>query len=171
LDRRWIERSLPQRGRMCLLDAVLEWDAHRIVCRSGSHRAADHPLRSGDRLGIACAIEYAAQAMALHGVLAAAPTTASTATVAADPAVAADPRPPAGFLASVRDVYFGAARIDDIGADLLCTARRLAGDGGTVIYEFEVAADGSSSKDSHCLVGGRATIVLQSGPSNGPAEK
>jgi predicted hotdog family 3-hydroxylacyl-ACP dehydratase len=163
LDRSWIERSLPQRGRMCLLDAVLEWDERRIVCRSGSHRADDHPLRSGDGLGIACAIEYAAQAMALHGVLVAAPTAASTA--------AADAQPPAGFLASVRDVYFGAARIDDVSADLLCTATRLAGDAGTVVYEFEVAADGSSSKDSHCLVGGRATIVLQSGPSNGPAEK
>jgi predicted hotdog family 3-hydroxylacyl-ACP dehydratase len=132
---------------MCLLEEVLEWDAQRIVCRSGSHRAVDHPLRSGERLGIACAIEYAAQAMALHGVLVAA--TAAT-----------DPGSRAGYLASVRDVRFGAARIDDIGADLLCTATRLLGDGGTVLYEFGIVADRTAGEESHWLIGGRATIVL-----------
>jgi len=150
LDRRWIERSLPHRDRMCLLDEVMEWDALRIVCRSGSHRAADHPLRRGERLGIACAIEYAAQAMALHGVL-----------VAAANAPGPDQRAQrAGYLASVRDVRFGAARIDDIDADLLCTATRLAGDAGTVLYEFGIAADGPAGEGSRCLAGGRATIVV-----------
>jgi len=132
---------------MCLLDEVMEWDALRIVCRSSSHRAADHPLRRGERLGIACAIEYAAQAMALHGVLVAATT-------------AADPSPRAGYLASVRDVRFGAARIDDIGADLLCTATRLVGDAGTVLYEFGIAAARTAGEESHRLCVGRATIVI-----------
>ena len=132
---------------MCLLDEVREWDALRIVCRSGSHRAADHPLRRGDRLGIACAIEYAAQAMALHGVLVAATT-------------AADSGPRTGYLASVRDVRFGAARIDDFGGDLLCTATRLLGDAGTVLYEFAIAAERAAGEESHWLIGGRATIVV-----------
>lgn len=137
---------------MCLLDAVIEWDAMRIVCRSGSHRAVDHPLRSGERLGIACAIEYGAQAMALHGVLVAAVTAMPTAT---------DPRPQSGYLASVRDVRFGAARIDDVAADLLCTATRLAGDASTALYEFRIAADGSSSNAAQSLVEGRAIVVLK----------
>src|SRR5262250_1492609 len=72
LDHAWIEQHIPHKGRMCLLDEVLSWDAARIRCRSGSHRAADNPLRAHGRLGAACGIEYAAQAMAVHGALVAA---------------------------------------------------------------------------------------------------
>ena len=151
LDRGWIERSLPQRGNMCLLEEVLEWDSLRIVCRSGSHRAAGHPLRSAGQLGIACAIEYAAQAIALHGALCAAPTAASGVT---------DTAPRSGYLASVRDVRFGATRIDDVAVDLLCTASRLAGDAGTVLYEFRIAAAGGATNRSDWLIGGRATIAI-----------
>ena len=57
---------------MCLLDEVLSWDATRIRCRSNTHRTADNPLRAHGRLGAACGIEYAAQAMAVHGALVAA---------------------------------------------------------------------------------------------------
>ena len=70
LDRTWIERNIPHQGRMCLLDEVMEWDAQHIRCRSGTHRLPDHPLHSQGRLGVACGIEYAAQAMAAHGALA-----------------------------------------------------------------------------------------------------
>ena len=49
--------------------AEADWNAERISCVSRSHRAADNPLRAGGRLGIACGIEYAAQAMAVHGAL------------------------------------------------------------------------------------------------------
>jgi len=143
-DRTWIESKLPHQGRMCLLDEVMEWDAARIVCRGASHRAIDHPLRYGERLGIACAIEYAAQAIALHGAL-----------------CADEPVPRMGYLASVRDVRFGAARFDDIETDLLCSATRLAGDSGTVLYEFQVAAAGGGHHgQSRWLVSGRATIAV-----------
>lgn len=79
LDRNWIEQHIPHKGRMCLLDAVVSWDATRIRCRSASHRAPDHPLRAHGRLGIACGIEYAAQAMAVHGALVAASAPLSSA--------------------------------------------------------------------------------------------
>jgi len=72
LDRAWIESRIPHHGPMCLLDEVIGWDAERITCTSSSHRSADNPLRARGRLGIACGIEYAAQAMAVHGALIAA---------------------------------------------------------------------------------------------------
>jgi predicted hotdog family 3-hydroxylacyl-ACP dehydratase len=56
LDRSWIERNIPHHGRMCLLDEVIEWDARHIRCRSGTHRSPDHPLRSRNRLSVACGI-------------------------------------------------------------------------------------------------------------------
>ncbi len=69
LDRAWIAAHIPHQGRMCLLEQVLSWDADRITCTSRTHLEPDHPLRAHGRLGAACALEYAAQAMAVHGAL------------------------------------------------------------------------------------------------------
>ncbi|MEP6884384.1 MAG: 3-hydroxylacyl-ACP dehydratase [Gammaproteobacteria bacterium] len=152
LDRAWIERNIPHHGRMCLLDEVIEWDAQHARCRSGTHRAADHPLRSHGRLGIACGIEYAAQAMAVHGALAAG--ASAKASTGADAAAGGTPQPEAGFLAGLRDVELHVPRFDDIEADLICDALLLAGDGGTALYEFVVTAGAQR------LLRGRATVVF-----------
>src|SRR3984957_1427385 len=125
MNRAWIEARMPHQGRMCLLDEVLAWDPYHIRCSTGTHRALDNPLRSHDRLGIASGIEYCAQAMALHGALASA---AAGANAGAGSQV--------GLLASVRDVRLHVLRLDDIEADLLCEATRLAGDGFTALYAF-----------------------------------
>ena len=139
LNRGWIESHIPHSGRMCLLDEVLEWETDRIRCASNSHRAADHPLRAHGRLGIACGIEIAAQAMAVHGALSADESSS---------------RPRAGLLAGVRGVRMYAARLDDARADLICKAARVAGDEGTALYDFELSSAGS------ILMRGRATVVL-----------
>jgi len=131
---------------MCLLDEVLDWDPVHIRCRSASHAAPDHALRARGRLGAACGIEYAAQAMALHGAL-----------VASDQESAAR----GGFLASVRGVRFAVLRIDDVPGDLICAATRVAGDRDTVVYDFRVAGATTPGADFQTLVSGRATIALQ----------
>ena len=123
---------------MCLLDAVTEWDAQRIRCTASSHRAPDNPLRAHDRLGAACGIEYAAQAMAAHGAL-----------LAAD-----DSAPRAGYLASVRGVELHVSRLDDIAANLEVEAERLSGDDNTILYGFRVSAAGRE------LLSGRAAVIL-----------
>jgi predicted hotdog family 3-hydroxylacyl-ACP dehydratase len=152
LDHAWIEQNIPHKGRMCLLDDVLAWDARRIRCRSASHRAPDHPLRAQGRLGAACGIEYAAQAMAVHGALvaASAPLKSVMATqVRGSIAVAA-----LGYLASVRDVDFHVARLDDLPDDLVAAAERLTGDGRTVLYEFSLWSA------EQMLLRGRASIFI-----------
>ena len=146
LNRAWIEARIPHQGRMCLLDEVLAWDAHHIRCSTGTHRALDNPLRSHDRLGIACGIEYAAQAMALHGALA-------SAAAGADAGAAAR----VGLLASVRDVRLHVSRLDDIESDLFCEVTHLAGDNLTALYEFALR-----DKD-RSLLAGRASVVLDAG--------
>src|SRR4051812_26043908 len=98
LDHDWIVRHIPHQGSMCLLDSVQSWHADKIVCRASSHRLSDNPLRAFGQLGAACAIEYAAQAMAAHGAL-----TASAASA-----------PKAGYLVSARSVQLLVARLDDI---------------------------------------------------------
>lgn len=146
MNRAWIEARIPHQGRMCLLDEVVAWNARHIRCSTGTHRALDNPLRSHDRLGIASGIEYAAQAMALHGALAAA---------AAGLNAAAAPR--VGLLASVRDVRLRVLRLDDIEYDLICEATHLAGDNFTAMYEFALR-----DKDKS-LLDGRASVVLDAG--------
>jgi predicted hotdog family 3-hydroxylacyl-ACP dehydratase len=84
LERSEIARLIPHAGAMCLLDAVVSWDADRIRCVSRTHRDPDNPLRAGAELDAVCGIEYAAQAMALHGGL----------------ALSAGAPTPAGYLAS-----------------------------------------------------------------------
>ncbi len=64
-----IAALIPHQGLMCLWEEVVEWDAQRIVLRSGGHRSPQHPLRSRGRLHALHLCEYGAQAMAVHGGL------------------------------------------------------------------------------------------------------
>ena len=137
-DRDWIARHIPHQGTMNLLERVTAWDAERITCVAVSHRDVDNPLRAGGRLGCAIGIEYAAQAMAVHGALRAPP----------------DAPPQVGYIASVRSVEFFAPHLDDAGDTLDIVAERLSGDGNVVLYAFTVNADG------RCLLRGRASVVL-----------
>jgi predicted hotdog family 3-hydroxylacyl-ACP dehydratase len=145
-DRAWLLAHLPHQGSMNLLDAVSDWDAQHIRCRASSHRAPDNPLRAHDRLGAACGIEYAAQAMAAHGALLA----------------AEDEAPRAGYLASVRGVDLQVARLDDIDADLVVEAERLSGDDNVILYGFSVSAD------EKLLLSGRASVVLDAAKLENP---
>jgi predicted hotdog family 3-hydroxylacyl-ACP dehydratase len=138
IDRAAIARLIPHAGDMCLLDAVTAWDAASISCRAISHRNPANPLRAEGRLGMLCGLEYAAQAMAVHGGL--------TAPV--------DAAPQQGFLASVREVHCHAERLDTIEGELLVEAAQLLNEGGRVIYQFSLHADGQE------LLAGRAAVVL-----------
>jgi predicted hotdog family 3-hydroxylacyl-ACP dehydratase len=149
LDRTWIERNIPHHGRMCLLDEVIEWDAQHIRCRSGTHRLPDHPLRSQGRLGIACGIEYAAQAMAVHGALASDFEGRLAGKVGKG-------RSEVGFLAGLREVRLHVLWLDDIEADLICEALLVAGDHGSALYEFALWSEAQPQR----LLNGRAAVVF-----------
>ena len=139
LNRSWIESHVPHAGKMCLLDEVLDWDAAGARCRSATHRSPDNPLRAYGRLGAACGIEYAAQAMAVHGAL-----LAATGNSAAPPAM----------LASVRNVELLVERLDNIDGDLIASVEQVAGDMRSALYEFSV------SSDDGVLLTGRAAIAF-----------
>ena len=139
LDRAGIAARIPHAGRMCLLDALLDWDATRIRCRVGDPADVHHPLHDADGLSAVAAIEFAAQAMALHAGLAAAP--------------GASPRP--GFLASARGVRLHVARLDTAAAPLVVSASRQAGGDGQALYAFAL-----EDAFGRTLADGRATVVL-----------
>lgn len=136
-DHAWIAAHIPHQGSMCLLDSVEAYDAQQVRCIARSHRSANNPLRARGRLAAASGIEYAAQAMAVHGALL---------------AEGAEARP--GFLASVRSAVLHVGRLDDIEQDLTIQAVRVTGDCDTVLYDFTMHAG------ERLLVEGRAAIVL-----------
>ncbi len=153
-----IARRIPHQGEMCLLDEVIAWDDTQIQCQATSHRAADNPLRAHDRLGAACGVEYAAQAMAVHGALVGE-------RLAGDGAAGSAPR--AGYLASIRSVTLHVDRLDTLAAPLLISAERITGDQQTVLYSFSLTAGDTA------LLSGRAVVVLDASalalPASTPA--
>lgn len=148
-DRHWIAAHIPHQGDMCLLAGVVDWDADHIVCSASSHRYPQNPLRQGDQLGILAGIEYAAQSMAVHGVLLG---LQSSEGQTAPHSTASAP----GYLASTREVHWQVERLDDIAADLTVIARRVAGEENArvLLYDFSLTAA------SLTLLQGRASVML-----------
>jgi predicted hotdog family 3-hydroxylacyl-ACP dehydratase len=134
-----ISARVPHSGTMCLLHALHESSDTHVLCSTTSHHAADNPLRSASGLLACNAIEYAAQAMALHGAMTA----------------AADAPPQGGRLASVRGVKLHVSRLDTIDGPLFVHAERLAGDVGQAMYQFTLR-----DEQHQPLVQGRATVLL-----------
>ncbi|MHB8254104.1 MAG: 3-hydroxylacyl-ACP dehydratase [Acidiferrobacter sp.] len=144
-----VRRSLPHAGEMCLLAGVRAFDQDTIECLATNHRNPHHPLRAHGRLGAACGVEYAAQAMAVHSVL-----------LAPEPSS----RPPAGALIGVRQARFAVERLDDVQADLVISCQCRARDVGGALYDFRIlAAD-------RLLLSGRATVTFASLFLTPPAE-
>ncbi|MCK6427169.1 MAG: hydroxymyristoyl-ACP dehydratase [Burkholderiaceae bacterium] len=146
LDRSAIAALIPHAGRMCLLARCLHWDAQRIHCQAEDQGDPGHPLRSAGGLLAPVGIEYAAQAMALHGGL-----------LAREAGGAATP----GFLASARQVELLRERLDDLDGPLDIEAERQAGDAQQILYAFQLSHRGRP------LLRGRAAVVLNQPPGRG----
>ena len=145
LNRSELCQLIPHTGSMCLLDKVHSWDDTHISCSANTHRSPDNPLRSRNQLHGLCGVEYAAQAMAVHGAL----------------STAENQGPMQGFLASVRDLTLSVARLDDIQGTLQIDAERLMGSESNMLYTFTVKADGID------LLSGRASVFLVAQPVAG----
>lgn len=145
LDHAGIAARIPHAGSMCLLQRLVSWDAQHVACAATNHRDTAHPLRTRSGLLSPCAIEYAAQAMALHGAL-----------IGEEAGTPASP----GFLASARGVQLHVLRLDDLplpdgGLDeLQVEATRLSGDARQILYGFTVRHAGRPVAE------GRAAVVL-----------
>jgi predicted hotdog family 3-hydroxylacyl-ACP dehydratase len=138
LDHAWLLTHLPHQGSMCLLDHIAAWDTRSIRGLATSHRDQDNPLRAHGRLGAACGIEYAAQAMAAHGVLLTFPEKSSR----------------IGYLTSVRGVELHVSRLDDIVEDLIIVAECISSDHNILLYGFRISAG------QRVLLRGRIAVVL-----------
>lgn len=129
---------IPHSFDMCLLDRVDSWDQDKIVCYSNSHLLQTNPLRREERLSSVHLLEYAAQAMAVHGGLHDREQGLQMTE---------------GYLAALRDVNINIIELDTLQAELKTEANKILSQGGNMIYSFTV-----SSADA-TLVSGRATVV------------
>ena len=125
---------------MCLLDSVLDWNDESIVCLTETHRHPNNPLRRDERLSALHALEYGAQAAAIHGGLR---------------ARAAGTTAPACYLAALRDAHLYVGFLDDLPSPLEVRAKRFFGDAGNTVYECAISANGN------VIAEGRVTIMLR----------
>ena len=137
LLREAIARLIPHQGSMCLLDRAALWDEGRILCETERHRDAENPLRRDGLLPAVCGVEFALQAMALHGAL-----------------TSGAPQP-LGFVSSLRDLTLEVDRVDDIAQPLRIEAVALVAEASGFIYRFAISAG------DRRLIGGQAAVILQ----------
>ena len=120
-------QQLPHSGAMCLLDRVVTWDKQRICCRTNSHLSPANPLRVNGAVAGLCALEYAAQALALHGVL-----NRQQRTVSGDYAAA--------YVVSSKQLIFAAGNLSDVSGSLIITAELTVWHEASAIYAISVSA-------------------------------
>lgn len=140
LNQKNIQALIPHSGTMSLLNKVLTWDEDQIICLANSHWDKNNPLRNECILSSVCGVEYAAQAMAVHGALCNRGGMAS---------------PRVGFLASIKNLELLVSRLDDIESDLKIDAERLMKDKNFLIYQFRIFSEGQN------LLSGQATIIIK----------
>jgi predicted hotdog family 3-hydroxylacyl-ACP dehydratase len=140
VDKSEIRTLIPHAGTMCLLDSVLDWNDESIVCLTATHRHPDNPLRRNGRLSAVHALEYGAQAAAVHGGLR---------------ARAAGATAPACYLAAVRDAHLYVSCLDNVATPLKVRAKRLFGEAGNTVYECAISAS------DQVVAEGRVTIMLR----------
>ncbi|MFN2334682.1 MAG: hypothetical protein ABR550_09700 [Wenzhouxiangellaceae bacterium] len=132
-----IESLLPHAGAMVLIDEVVEHDRQQIHCRARINGLADHPLARDGILPATALVEYAAQAMAVHGTLAGRP---------------GDP-PQAGRLAGLSALNLAGDRVE-MPALIDVHVTRVGGDTSGAVYAFRILTG------QLVLASGRATVTF-----------
>ncbi|HET7812058.1 MAG TPA: hypothetical protein VFL16_15920 [Steroidobacteraceae bacterium] len=136
-----IARLLPHAGDSILIERVVGWDAEHIRVATTLHRSADNPLRRHGHLAAVNVVEFAAQAMALHGGLRG--------------EVGRPPR--AALLVSVRDLVLRREYLEKLEGELEIVAHALMIDPQSWQYGFTVLHSGSE------IASGRIAAMAQAG--------
>ena len=137
LNRQQIQSRVPHADAMCLLDSVQHWDAASIDCRAAAPDA-QHPLAGTQGVSAVVAVEYAAQAAAVHGAL-----------------LDGTEMPRQGMLVTLRDVELSARLVDVAGRGLSVRAELLSRVPAACMYRFEVG------NEQGCLARGQLMVAFQ----------
>ena len=128
---------VPHGGDMCLLEEVISWNPQRVLCSTHSHCSPQNPLRCDEQLSAIHAVEYGAQAVAVHGGL-----------LACESGEAIKP----GYLVALRQIKLHQSRLDTITSALTVEAIQLLSDAGNLMYSFSVSAEDQMIADGRVMV-------------------
>lgn len=130
-----IEQRLPHSGKMCLLNEVIQSDETSLIAQAVSHLDIDNPLRINDTINTINGIEYAAQAMAVHGSL-------------------LSDRPQAGYIASVRNIEIKIPTLPEQKQPLVISVEQIMSNENGFTYQFDISCEQQS------LISGKITVFL-----------
>lgn len=143
-----IQALIPHAGTMCLLNQVISSNDSSIVCSSISQTYAANPLFRCGLLSARCGIEYAAQAMAVHGGLTA-------------QALDRKNQPKNGYIVMLSNVDFYVETLQEYTNLYIYCERLMATDSGSK-YSFKLASSLSVNIDDvkNILLEGSALVSL-----------
>ncbi|MDX2507533.1 MAG: hydroxymyristoyl-ACP dehydratase [Gammaproteobacteria bacterium] len=134
LNKQDIEQRLPHAGKMSLLHKVIRSDQNSLTAQAISHMESDNPLRIEGKIAMVNGIEYAAQAMAVHGSL------------------LSETR--AGYLATVRNIDIKVPYFPETGSPLIIAVQLLMSNDNGFTYQFHLSCEQQS------LISGKITVFL-----------
>ena len=137
LNSQEIEQYLPHAGKMSLLHTVSYADSLLLKASAISHLNSNNPLRLNDKLASINGIEYAAQAMAIHGFL-----------LSKEDAVQK------GYIASVRNIEIKTPFFPETESVIKIEVQQLMSDTNGFTYQFHISAGKKT------LISGKITIFL-----------
>ncbi|MGI9451915.1 MAG: hypothetical protein ACR2QH_14935 [Geminicoccaceae bacterium] len=127
MTREQLEPLVPHAEEMLMIDGVTAYDDQSIRCESVRHRSADNPLRREGRLSAHHAIEFAAQAAAVHGGL-----------------IDENTKAPLRVLAAVRQASFSRLWLDDLPERLEINADLVMVDRQAAVYQASLSHQGKT---------------------------
>lgn len=142
-----IEKLLPHAGKMSLLNKVICADEKKLTATAISHKEHDNPLRINGTLSTLNGIEYAAQAMALHGALSAVYSGSKN-------------TPQSGYIVAVRNIEIKLPFFPENAGELIIDVEKLMSNDNGFTYQFQINAQ--LKQEQNELISGKITVFLTS---------
>lgn len=139
LNHNEIEQRLPHSDNMSLLNEIIQFDKQSLTALAISHLDANNPLWQNGRINTVNGIEYAAQAMAVHGSLLSEKLSATPLT---------------GYIATVRNIIIKVPQLPIEKTPLLINVEQLMSNEDGFTYQFHISCAQQS------LILGRITVFL-----------
>jgi predicted hotdog family 3-hydroxylacyl-ACP dehydratase len=130
-----IEQRLPHAGKMSLLNKIIIVDKYTLTAQAKNHLEPHNPLSIKGKINSINGIEYAAQAMALHGSLLSAKVSV-------------------GYIASIRNIELKSPFFPKINEPLQIHVVKLMGNKTGFTYQFDVQCQQIE------LISGKITVFL-----------
>ena len=135
LTRKAIEERLPHSGNMCLLNRVIAANEQSLTAEAISHLDTSNPLIVDGRISAINGVEYAAQAMAIHGSL-------------------RSGKSHAGYIATVRNIELNQEFLPQEQGSLLIQVEQLMSDDNGFSYQFQIHGH------EQLILSGKITVFL-----------